>query len=238
MKAMINNDDEKEWMLPILDFRNKWLSVSNEKREHRDFRRMHGNLTLYNDRLVHGPYKQRHRENILTALLEAQEAIHDLAPSHAKGFELIGLEDLEEIRRIWVAEKHEIEDTIPRIYESVTGKPYPGKNIDERQNLKIDDLKLLEQLCNEQGDPEGVLYQLTRELLHIEHQNRTLVRRKGLFGEMRKSLKKAAFTTEVDALEFAQRRKKALDESLEEDISSDEYIIASDKNTFSEVSAL
>lgn len=230
MKAMINNDDEKEWMLPILDFRNKWLSVSNEKREYRDFRRMNGSLTLYNDKLVHGPYRQHHRENMLGALLEAQEAIRELAPEEAKGFELIGLDDLEEIRRIWVAEKHEIEDTIPAIFEKATGNPYPGRDIDERQNLKADDLAMLEALCNEQGDPEGVLYQLTRELLHIEHQNRTLVRRKGLFDEMRKSLKKAAFTTEEDALEFAQRRQMTLEETPMEDSITDEYIIASDRD--------
>jgi DNA sulfur modification protein DndC len=237
MKAMINNDDEKEWMLPILEFRNQWLSVRNEKRESRDFRRMHGNITLYNGRLVHGPYKQHHREKMLAALLDAQEDIRDLAPAEAKGFELIGIDDLEEIRRIWVAEKHEIEDTIPGIYEKATGKPYPGKDIDERQNLKAADLQLLEQLCNEQDDPEGVLYQLTRELLHIEHQNRTLVRRKGLFEEMRKSLKKAAFTSEEAALEFAQRRAATLDESLEEDSGMDEYIIASDIEKFAKVIA-
>ena len=235
MKAMIQNDDEKEWMLPILEFRNDWLSVANEKREYRDFRRMNGNLTLYNNQLVHGPYRQNHREKMLAALLEAQEAIHELAPEEAKGFTLIGLEDLEEIRRIWVAEKHEIEDTVPAIYEQATGQPYPGKDIDERQNLKADDLQLLEQLCNEQGDPEGVLYQLTRELLHIEHQNRTLVRRKGLFDEMRKSLKKAAFTTEEEALEFAQRRQAAIKESDDDEITQDEHIIASDKEAFIEV---
>jgi DNA sulfur modification protein DndC len=174
---------------------------------------------------------------MLAALLEAQEAIHELAPAEAKGFELIGIDDLEEIRRIWVSEKHEIEDTIPGIYKKVTGKAYPGKDVDERQNLKVDDLQLLEKLCDEQGDPEGVLYQLTRELLHIEHQNRTLVRRKGLFDEMRKSLKKAAFTTEKEALEFAQRRASSLDKNLEDDISADEYIIASDQERFTEVTS-
>jgi DNA sulfur modification protein DndC len=234
MKAMINNDDEKEWMLPILDFRNKWLSVSNEKREYRDFRRMNGNLTLHNGRLVHGPYRQHHRENMLTALLEAQEAINELAPPEAQGFELIGIDDLEEIRRIWISEKHEIEDTIPGIYKKVTGNTYPGKDIDERQTLNAEDLQLLEKLCDEQGDTEGVLYQLTRELLHIEHQNRTLVRRKGLFDNMRKSLKKAAFTSEKEALEFAKRRESSLEESLEEGNHDDEYIIASDRNLSSE----
>lgn len=229
MKAMIQNDNEKEWMLPILNFRNNWLSVAKEKRENRDFRRMNGKLTLYNKRLVHGPYRQKHRENMLAALLEAQEAINELAPDEAKGFTLIGLDDIEEIRRIWITEKHEIEDSIPGIYERVTGSPYPGKDIDERQNLKTNDLELLEQICKKQGDPEGVLYQLTRELLHIEHQTRTLVRRKGLFDEMRKSLKKAAFITEDDALDFAQRREATLEEVSQEGFTNEEHILASDK---------
>lgn len=212
MKAMISNDDEKEWMLPILDFRNQWLSVKNEKREDRDFRRMNGTLTFYNDKLVHGPYRQHHRENMLAALLEAQEAVTELAPKEAKNFKLIDLEDLEEIRRIWVAEKHEIEDSLPDIYEKATGKEYPGKAIDERQNLKVDDLELLKSLCSDEGDEEGVMYQLTRELLHIEHQNRTMVRRSKLFDEMRGALYKAAFTTEDAAEDYARRRKDAVED--------------------------
>ncbi|MBN1006733.1 DNA phosphorothioation system sulfurtransferase DndC [Amphritea pacifica] len=227
MKAMIQNDDEKEWMLPILDFRNQWLSIKNEKREDRDFRRMNGALTFYKDKLVHGPYRQQHRENMLAALLEAQEAVIDLAPEEAKNFRLIELDELEEIRRIWVAEKHEIEDSLPKIYQEATGSPYPGKAIDERQSFKVEDLKLLQDLCKEEGDDEGVLYQLTRELLHIEHQNRAMVRRSKLFNEMRDALNKAAFITESQAEDYARRRKNAID-SLDSD-SLDSRIFATDR---------
>jgi DNA sulfur modification protein DndC len=41
MHAMIQNDEEKEWMLPLMDFRNNWLDIK-EDRKHRDFRRMNG----------------------------------------------------------------------------------------------------------------------------------------------------------------------------------------------------
>ncbi len=231
MKAMIQNDGEKEWMLPILDFRNQWLSVKNEKRENRDFRRMNGTLTFYRDQLVHGPYRQHHRENMLAALLEAQEAVTELAPEEAKSFKLIDLEDLEEIRRIWVAEKHEIEDSLPGIYEKVIGESYPGKAIDERQNLKVDDLELLKSLCKEEGDDEGVLYQLSRELLHIEHQNRTMVRRSKLFDEMRGALYKAAFTSEEEAEDYARRRKEAIDDIEKDDDTLDSRIFATDRDS-------
>lgn len=228
MKAMVQNDIEKEWMLPILDFRNKWLSVKNEKRESRDFRRMNGTLTLFNDRLVHGPYTQSHREAILFALLEAQEAVRELAPKGTEDFRLIGLDELEEIRRMWVMEKHEIEDSLPLIYEKATGHKYPGKDIYEKRNFKLDDLELLKNLCIESGDKEGIIYQLIRELLHIEHQNRTSVRRSKLFNEMRESLQKAVFKSEDEALEFA-RKRKVVSDGIEADINFfDTHIIASD----------
>jgi putative sulfurtransferase DndC len=64
MSAMIQNDEEKEWMYPLLVFRNKYLDFrpadgrrdEQTDRERRDFRRMNGGITIYNGRSVHGPY--------------------------------------------------------------------------------------------------------------------------------------------------------------------------------------
>jgi len=67
MTAMIQNDVEKEWMLPLLDLRNE-LDVRNDEtgkrddRHLRDFRKMNGSLQLHNGRIVHGPYLQLARE--------------------------------------------------------------------------------------------------------------------------------------------------------------------------------
>lgn len=41
MEAMIANDEEKEWMTPLLEFRNKFGNEEGD-RERRSFRRMHG----------------------------------------------------------------------------------------------------------------------------------------------------------------------------------------------------
>lgn len=225
---MVQNDTEKEWMQPILDFRNVWLSVKNEKRENRDFRRMNGTLTLHNEKLVHGPYTQSHRESMLYALLETQEIVRELAPEEAKEFELITIDELEEIRRIWVSEKHEMEDSLPKIFKKATGHEYPGKDADDRLNLEVEDLELLKEICEEREDSEGILYQLVRDLIHIEHQNRTMVRRSKLFEELRSSLRKAAFRTEEDALEFAKRKHSA-SELAGKESKLDSHIIASDQ---------
>ena len=223
MAAMIQNDYEKEWMLPLLELRTKYLDITDPntekknikidaERKHRDFRRMNGTLTLHNDRLVHGPYKQEYRAKLLAAVLKAEISARKLGPKEVKNLKLITLEDLEEIRRIWLMEKHEIEDILPSIYEEVYGDTYPGKRLEEGKVFKAEDMTLLKEICKEQAaDIEGLHYELIRDLLHIEHQNRTMVRRIGLFDALDKTLERCAFKTEADALAFAQTRKETRD---------------------------
>jgi len=57
MRAMIQNDEDKEWMLPLLKLRNK-LDAPND-REIRDFRRMSGLVQIFHNDPIPGPYTQR-----------------------------------------------------------------------------------------------------------------------------------------------------------------------------------
>ena len=60
MSAMIQNDKEKEWMTPLLNFRNE-LDFRNDEinndRDKRDFRRLNGNVVWMaeKNREVPGP---------------------------------------------------------------------------------------------------------------------------------------------------------------------------------------
>ena len=117
MQAMIQNDTDKEWMQPLLNLRNA-LDVPDD-RPLRDFRRMSGHVQLFNDQPVPGPYTQKAREQWLEDLLTAQLHVQLHGPEEMAGLELITREELEEIRRIWVVEKHEIEDSLPALYERV-----------------------------------------------------------------------------------------------------------------------
>ena len=82
MHAMIQNDEEKEWMLPLLELRNQLdpPKTSDADRPLRDFRRMNGAVQLYNDRPIPGPYKQEAREMWLRRVLEAQQHIRENGP--------------------------------------------------------------------------------------------------------------------------------------------------------------
>jgi DNA sulfur modification protein DndC len=177
---------------------------------------MNGSLLVFNDRLVHGPYKQGFRENLLREVLRAQAEVRELGPQEVNNFELITIEDLEEIRRIWVMEKHEIEDTLPTIYEEEVGQRYPVARLEENQIFKPEDLQLLKKICQEQGDEEGIQYQLIRELLHVEQQHRTMARRTGLYDALDKALDRGAFANSAEAEASAIAKAKALAQIKEE----------------------
>jgi DNA sulfur modification protein DndC len=206
MHAMIQNDEEKEWMLPLLQLRNE-LDVSDD-RHLRDFRRMSGLVQIFHDRPIPGPYTQSSRERWLRKVLEAQRWVRENGPQHVKDIELIALAELVEIRRIWVIDKHEIEDTLPRIYEEATGERFPGESMDDDRVLGTDDIALLRDICGE----DRLRFELTRELLDVEHRYRTLSRRSGLLGSLEQSLRRSFYTGEDDAVDRARRLEAALSE--------------------------
>ena len=202
MQAMIRNDQEKEWMLPLAEFRNQFLDTKDDRR-HRDFRRLNGKLTVFHGRLVHGPYLQDYRELLLRQLLEAQRAARALAPPDLRDIELIGLEELEEIRRIWVTEKHESEDSLPSIYQETTGQPYPCSPLEESYPLQPSDLELLREICRTHGDVDGTQFRMIRELLHVEESFRHASRRAGLYDRLERAIREGGFTNESEALAYA-----------------------------------
>jgi len=222
MNAMIANDEEKEWMYPLVSLRNeievndpnkqKKIEKLTRDKANRDFRRMKGNLTVHISKhgadLVPGPYKQDFREYLLKKVLEAQTAVQQLGPEEVRNLELLPLEDLEEIRRIWLEEKHEAEDSVPKIYESALSKKYPGKTRAHHPILNSDVLQKLKNHCIEQGDPDGLLYQQVRSVMSIANKHRNQLRRAKLADELNTSLDKGAFSTLFDAKKFALERER------------------------------
>ncbi|GEJ97825.1 DNA phosphorothioation system sulfurtransferase DndC [Streptomyces sp. 1-11] len=230
MSAMIQNDEEKEWMLPLLDLRNKLDAPFGHYEEGdpdlppgrkapfprpdkpaRDFRRMNGKVMLFNDGAIHGPYLQSYREGWLKELLQAQTWIRAHAPEHVQNIELITLDELHEIRRIWVFDKHEVEDSLPRIYQDATGEPFPGGPLDEQLVMGSDEMDVLKQVC----DGDDLHYDMVRELLAVERKYRTMARRSGLFQALEQAVQKGYYDNHEDAVEFATRKKKWRDDIAE-----------------------
>ena len=224
MSAMIQNDEEKAWMLPLLELRNA-LDVADD-RHLRDFRRMDGRVQLFHDRTIPGPYTQSSREDWLRRLLTAQAHIQATGPEEVASIELITPDELAEIRRIWVYEKHEIEDSLPLIFEEALGIEFPGPALEEQRVFGVEEVRLLRELC---GD-DLLHFELTRNLLDIEWRYQTMARRRGLFDELEKAIGRNFYSDSDDAMDRAREMYQAktgeeYDDGIEsEDLDAGEVI--------------
>jgi DNA sulfur modification protein DndC len=192
MEAMIQNDEEKEWMQPLLDIRNE-LDVQDDH-DKRDFRRIWGDVQLFERNKngetsvdpIPGPYTKYWREHWLRRVLKAQTQIRRTAPENMRDTTLITLEELSEIRRIWLEEKHEFDDSLPRIYMEVTGEefqdPRPGAGY---SLLGSDEWAVLEEIC--EGD--AMHLELMAKLLDTERQFRKMARRVGIYDALENCFK-------------------------------------------------
>lgn len=204
MSAMIQNDEEKEWMAPLLALRN---ALDEPDHDIRDFRRMSGAVTLFNrdDKPIPGPYTQEAREGWLRQLLEAQEVVrnHPKAPAAVRGIELITAAELDEIRRIWVVEKYELEDSLPGIYAQATGRVFTPQPLDDAQPFRQAEMAILKRAS---GDDQ-VHFELVRELLEVERSFRTSSRRAKLFDRLEVAFRRGFYEDVEDATQRAVRRR-------------------------------
>lgn len=209
MTAMIQNDVEKEWMQPLLDLRDQFADAS-EGRSLRDFRRLNGRVSLFNGKHVPGPYTQHGRTHWLRLLLEAQTWVRAHGPEEVRDIELISFEELHEIRRIWVSEKHEHEDLLPRIYAEATGETFPGtERYDDQFPFHETALSELRQLCR-----SDLQYELVRELLSIEHKHRLAARRHGLWSDFDRAIDRSGYESAEEAIDLMRALTRAKESIL------------------------
>ena len=188
MEAMIHNDEEKEWLQPLLDLRND-LDV-HEDRDRRDFRRLKGQVQLFERehkgkktvKNIPGPYTKKWRETWLKRVLSAQVEVRQNAPQEFKDINLITPEELSEIRRIWLEEKHEFDDSLPRIYKEVKGEEFKDIRLGaEEKTIGSDEWEILEEICDDEMHLE-----LMSKLLDTERQFKIKNRRLGIYEGLEK----------------------------------------------------
>jgi DNA sulfur modification protein DndC len=199
MEAMIKNDEEKVWMTPLLELRNE-LDKPDD-RDRRDFRRMNGSVQLFHDRTIPGPYTKEWRERWLERVLEAQQAARTEGPEEFRNLELITRDELHEIRRIWLYEKYEFDDALPRIYQEVTGEAFPKRG-DEASSLRAEDWDLLHEACG--GD--RAFFDLQVSLLGVERRFRGMSRRAGIYEELEDRLRTGFYGSEQEAVSVLRER--------------------------------
>lgn len=204
-------------MLPMLDFRNKIAGDWETDRKRRDFRRKDGRLTWHNGRLVHGPYTKKTREEFLEELLEVEKLVHEIGPEEIKNVPLITKEELQMIRQIWLDEKHEFDDTLPVIYERVTGKPYSDQLISKNKYFGAEEAALLQTVCDKLYAGETLMPELQRALLDTEAKAAAMSNKRNVILNFEKEIEKAIYRDEKDAELVAMDRARKFNDYLEPD---------------------
>lgn len=165
LTAMVENGED--WLEPLLDFRDMLAKTQKNKDKYRTHKRRNGQINwivrkteknpdgtkeereVKSMEMSFGPYKFEYLQKFLKELLETEKKVNNENPTD-QYFELISLPELEEIRKMWRAEQSDWEDTVPKIYEEVLGKPYPLTNVKGGGFTGID-FALLDRICEEEN---------------------------------------------------------------------------------------
>jgi DNA sulfur modification protein DndC len=188
MEALV--DSGQDWMLPLLEFRD-WLSEIREYLKDKDGNPIvddHGNKIYpyreskgrMNDDRV-GPFNEDARYEILKRLLEIEKQT---------GLEIITHQELSAIQLQWRFDG-KFKHSVAKIYKSVKGDEVMDSFSTQKDQKKLEELKLLTQICNKHNvNPEHI-----RELMILEHKNASFLRRGTIFKDIQSKIER--FVTEI-----------------------------------------
>jgi DNA sulfur modification protein DndC len=112
LSSLIENGEE--WLKPLREYR-QFLLESSKKPELREYKRRNGKIYIKNGKLYKGGFKLEFRKVLLEKLLETEKQV---------GIRLIRDEELSEIRRIWIQDDADWDNSLNKIYKKVYGKEF------------------------------------------------------------------------------------------------------------------
>ena len=119
-----------------------------------------------------------------------------------KNLELIGREELHEIRRIWRTERGDWDDTLPKIYQQVLKEDLSWVE-DDIGIFGAEENKLLQELCEKEDIPSTLI----KKLISTELESQGMKRKAKVYGKI-DSVLTEEWRTKNEVLEEYQRLKK------------------------------
>ncbi len=179
MEALIDNGED--WMEPLLEFRNflATTQIPDKKYIYREFKRLNGEVKFKDDgsTLIRGPYKLEFCKELLRLLLQAQIQVRKTGPNPK--INLILPEELHEIRRIWQMERGDWQDSIPNIYNEITGDDLEWMK-DDLGMFTAKEEKILGEICGKYAVP----VRLVSKLLDVERKVQGMSRRSSIYSKI------------------------------------------------------
>ena len=142
------------------------------------------------------------REQWLEKLLVIQKEINETGPKEFCDLELIRLPELQAIRRIWVNDKHEFDDSLPKIYEKVTGKEFLDPEWIHNENFESEEWKILKNVCEEMYPDEELAFEMMYTLVDIENKAAGVNQRKSILEDINSTIGKTCYKNEEDATKY------------------------------------
>lgn len=201
-------DNGEDWMAPLVRYWNilKETNDPARKREFRSFKRRTGQVTfMSNDaigdavKVIPGPYKFEFRKTLLSELLKTQIEINT---GREERLELIADDELRAIRKLWLDEENDWEDSVPKLYAAIVGKTMEY-DADDSAAFGVEELEILGEACLEHGVPK----ELVARLLDKEREFTVLSRRSSLQKELG-SILHEEWRDEADVVNAEINRKK------------------------------
>ena len=205
MENMIDNGEE--WMEPLLEIRNYLASTQDPSKKHlyREYKRRSGKVSFKSDGsgvITRGPYTLEFCKVLLGKILQAQTKIKKSNPD--KSMNLILTEELHEIRRLWIMERGDWEDSLPKIYREAIGEDLDWT--DEDIGLFCSkEQKILEKICAQHETP----LRLVTKLLDVERHVQGMSRRSSVYEKI-DSVMHEEWRTEEEILQNLNNGKDIL----------------------------
>jgi len=193
MTALIESGED--WLEPLLEFRNELAEtqIPEKKQEYRDHIRMNGKVKWMEKgdtrEIIRGPYKFNYCKELLEKLLIAQQSVRKNGPN--PNFSLILPEELFEIRRIWMTQRSDWDDSVAKIYQKVTGETLDWTK-DDLGSFSKAEQELLQKIC----DSKKLPLRLVTRLIDVEQQMQGMTKRSSIYNRLGEVLSQDWLTEE------------------------------------------
>ena len=115
---------------------------------------------------------------------------------------MIRIQELQAIRRIWVLEKHEFDDAVPRIYEKVTGRAFEDPDWICAEGFGKEEWDILQSVCKRLYGKQELAFEMMYSLIDVENNASGINQRKGILDDLEKVISTTFYQNEDDATQY------------------------------------
>lgn len=177
MNSLVNNG--RNWMQPLLDFRNS-LGENRNLPQNRMGTRRNGQVAVSEDGDNRGTYNIEYRRKILRDLLNVQKEVQKDRPD----ITLINNQELIAIQVIWNRDMY-FDYTVGSIYKEIYGKDISTNNI---KSLDQTEKRIIREVC----DNDMEYYGLIDNLISLQETKTLLITKYGLHNDIERRIEKFA----------------------------------------------